>query len=167
MLAYVSNNGYLDNATFRGMRQQLMSAFSDIYILNLHGNSRKREQTPEGGADENVFDIQQGVAIGIFVKNPSPPAPIANEIANEVRPPTPDGERGSTPSSGRVYINPQQYFEGITPEIWEFQIGGYQVLEKWLKDRRGRTLSFEDIMHDQRIVTALAETDRIWTKSTR
>ena len=68
ILAFISNNGYLDNPTFRGMRQSLLREFDAIYILNLHGNSKKRERTPEGGPDENVFDIQQGVAIGIFVK---------------------------------------------------------------------------------------------------
>ncbi len=68
VLAFISNNGYLDNPTFRGMRQSLLQTFDDIYIIDLHGNSKKKEKTPEGGKDENVFDIQQGVAIGIFVK---------------------------------------------------------------------------------------------------
>ncbi|MBN1286256.1 MAG: N-6 DNA methylase [Anaerolineae bacterium] len=68
VLAFVTNHGYLDNPTFRGMRQQLMNAFDEIYVLNLHGNAKKRERAPDGGPDENVFDIQQGVAIGIFVK---------------------------------------------------------------------------------------------------
>ena len=68
VLAFVTNHGYLDNPTFRGMRQQLMSAFTDIYIIDLHGNSKKKERTPDGNTDQNVFDIQQGVAIGIFVK---------------------------------------------------------------------------------------------------
>lgn len=81
ILAFVTNHGYLDNPTFRGMRQQLMTAFDDIYILNLHGNSRKKEKTPDGGKDENVFDIQQGVAIGIFVKNMNPtPQPPPQRI---------------------------------------------------------------------------------------
>ncbi|NJL06776.1 MAG: N-6 DNA methylase, partial [Chloroflexaceae bacterium] len=78
VLAYISNNGYLDNPTFRGMRQSLLHSFSTIYILNLRGNSKKKERAPDGGPDENVFDIQQGVAIGIFVKDTtaaSPPAP--------------------------------------------------------------------------------------------
>jgi hypothetical protein len=75
ILAFISNNGYLDNPTFRGMRQSLMSTFSSIYILDLHGNSRKRERTPEGGPDENVFDIQQGVAIALFVKEPGVSGP--------------------------------------------------------------------------------------------
>ncbi|MEN6356389.1 MAG: type ISP restriction/modification enzyme [Armatimonadota bacterium] len=70
VLAYISNHGYLDNPTFRGMRQSLMNTFDDIYVLDLHGNSKKKEHCPDGSKDENVFDIQQGVAIGIFVKRP-------------------------------------------------------------------------------------------------
>jgi predicted helicase len=68
ILAFVTNHSYLDNPTFRGMRQSLMQSFDEIYVLDLHGNSRKKEHTPEGLVDENVFDIQQGVAIGLFVK---------------------------------------------------------------------------------------------------
>lgn len=68
ILAFITNHAYLDNPTFRGMRQCLMNSFTDIYILNLHGNVKKREVAPDGSKDENVFDIQQGVAIGIFVK---------------------------------------------------------------------------------------------------
>jgi predicted helicase len=68
VLALITNHSYLDNPTFRGMRQQLMSAFSDIYVLDLHGNSKKKERAPGGGEDKNVFDIQQGVAITLFVK---------------------------------------------------------------------------------------------------
>jgi hypothetical protein len=54
-----------------------------------------------------------------------------------------------------------QYFEGVPPEVWDFHIGGYQVCEKWLKDRRGRTLSFDDLTHYQKIITALKETIRL------
>lgn len=68
VLAFVTNHGYLDNPTFRGMRQSLMQSFDDIYLLDLHGNSKKKEKAPDGSKDENVFDIQQGVAIGLFVK---------------------------------------------------------------------------------------------------
>ena len=63
-----------------------------------------------------------------------------------------------------VNINKKQYFEGITPELWNFHIGGYRVLEKWLKDRKGRVLSFDDILHYQRIVVALKETIRLMEK---
>lgn len=68
ILAFISNNGYIDNPTFKGMRQSLMQTFSNIYILNLHGSTKKKERSPDGSADENVFDIQQGVCIGLFVK---------------------------------------------------------------------------------------------------
>jgi predicted helicase len=71
ILAFITNHGYLDNPTFRGMRQSLMQTFDEIYVLDLHGNSKKKERTPGGEKDENVFDIQQGVAIGIFVKRQS------------------------------------------------------------------------------------------------
>jgi hypothetical protein len=72
IVAMITNHGYLDNPTFRGMRQSLMKTFDEIYILDLHGNSLKRETAPDGGPDENVFDIRQGVAIGIFVKHGNP-----------------------------------------------------------------------------------------------
>ena len=68
VLGFVTNHSYLDNPTFRGMRRSLMETFDEIYLLDLHGNAKKKEQTPDGGNDENVFDIQQGVAIGLFVK---------------------------------------------------------------------------------------------------
>lgn len=62
---------------------------------------------------------------------------------------------------GRVYVNKEQYVEGVEPEVWEFEIGGYQVLDKWLKDRRGRALSFDDLLHYQKVVVALQETIRL------
>ena len=68
ILAVITNHGYLDNPTFRGMRRSLMETFDEIYLLDLHGNRKKKEKAPDGGKDENVFDIQQGVAIGLFVK---------------------------------------------------------------------------------------------------
>jgi predicted helicase len=69
IVGMITNHSYLDNPTFRGMRQSLMKTFNEIYILDLHGNSLKKETTPEGGKDENVFDIRQGVAIALFVKD--------------------------------------------------------------------------------------------------
>lgn len=71
ILAFITNHGYLDNPTFRGMRQSLLRTFDEIYVLDLHGNAKKKETAPDGGKDENVFDIMQGVAIGIFVKYPA------------------------------------------------------------------------------------------------
>ncbi|MDM3857686.1 MAG: N-6 DNA methylase, partial [Aphanizomenon gracile PMC649.10] len=68
VLAFITNHGYLDNPTFRGMRQSLMKTFDEIYVLDLHGNSKKKEVCPDGSTDQNVFDIQQGVAIGFLIK---------------------------------------------------------------------------------------------------
>lgn len=69
ILAFITNHGYLKNSTFRGMRQNLMQTFDDIYILDLHGSSKPYEISPDGSKDENIFDIQSGVSIGIFIKD--------------------------------------------------------------------------------------------------
>jgi len=70
ILAFITNHGYLDNPTFRGMRQSLMKTFDEIRIMDLHGNAKKKEVCPDGSKDENVFDIQQGVAICLMIKLP-------------------------------------------------------------------------------------------------
>ncbi len=72
IVAFITNHSYLDNPTFRGMRHSLLQSFDDIYVLDLHGNAKKQERAPDGSRDENIFDIQQGVAIGIFVKHKKP-----------------------------------------------------------------------------------------------
>jgi predicted helicase len=69
-----------------------------------------------------------------------------------------------TDNNRRVWINKSQYFSGVTKAVWEFYIGGYQVCEKWLKDRKGRKLSYDDIQHYQKIVVALDETIRLMAK---
>jgi hypothetical protein len=68
ILAYISNNSFLDGVTHRRMRKELLETFDTIYILDLHGSSKRHEVSPDGSKDENVFDIQQGVSINIFVK---------------------------------------------------------------------------------------------------
>lgn len=68
IVAYISNNSFIDGIIHRQMRKSLLETFDKIYILDLHGNSKKREKSPDGGKDENVFDIQQGVSINIFIK---------------------------------------------------------------------------------------------------
>jgi predicted helicase len=65
---------------------------------------------------------------------------------------------------GRVYINKEQYFDGIKPNIWEYQIGGYQVCDKWLKDRKGMKLSADDLKHYYKIVTAIQKTIEVQKK---
>lgn len=85
---------------------------------------------------------------------PGFPVPGDDTVA-QVRYVAPDPASGR---KGRVYINPTQYFDGVDPETWEFHIGGYQVAEKWLKDRKERKLSYDDKQHYQRTLAALAET---------
>jgi hypothetical protein len=68
VLGFITNHSYLDNPTFRGMRQSLMTSFDHIYLLDLYGNSLKKERCPDGSEDKNVFDIRQGVTIGLFIK---------------------------------------------------------------------------------------------------
>jgi predicted helicase len=71
VVAFITNHAYLDNPTFRGMRAHLLRTFQRLYIVNLHGNARRKERAPDGNPDENVFDIQQGVAILIAIRNPN------------------------------------------------------------------------------------------------
>ena len=82
VVGYIVNNGFLDGQVFRGMRQHLIESFNAIYLLNLHGNSRREEAVPEGKTDENVFDIQQGVSILICVKKRDNSAPAKVHYAD-------------------------------------------------------------------------------------
>lgn len=63
ILGFITNHGFVDNPTFRGMRQSLRRSLPEMRVLDLHGNSKKKERHPDGSPDENVFDIQQGVSI--------------------------------------------------------------------------------------------------------
>ena len=69
VIGMITNNSYLSGLIHRGMRKKLLESFNEIYILNLHGNSRIGEKCPDGSKDENVFDIQQGVSIALFIKD--------------------------------------------------------------------------------------------------
>ena len=73
VLGFITNHSYLDNPTFRGMRESLAATFPRAHLLDLHGNAKKKDRAPDGGKDENVFDIQQGVAIGLFTCPPVEP----------------------------------------------------------------------------------------------
>ncbi|CAM3512240.1 type ISP restriction/modification enzyme [Deinococcus frigens] len=80
IVAFITPHGYLNNPTFRGMRQSLSRTFDDIYVLDLHGNANKKEKAPDGSKDENVFDIRTGVAIGLFVRKPGATGPRTGQI---------------------------------------------------------------------------------------
>ncbi len=77
VLAYISNNSFIDGITHRQMRNHLLESFDKIYILDLHGNAKKKEVSPDGSPDQNVFDIMQGVSINLFIKT-------ANKKKNEL-----------------------------------------------------------------------------------
>jgi predicted helicase len=78
IVAIITNNSFIDGITHRQMRKHLLETFDKIYILNLHGNSKKKEVNPDGGKDENIFDIQQGVSISIFVKQSKSKSTLAH-----------------------------------------------------------------------------------------
>jgi predicted helicase len=84
VLGFITNHGYLDNPTFRGMRWHLLHTFDKIWVLDLHGNAKKKEVTPEGKPDKNVFDIQQGVSIIIAVKKQGTPAGLAKVMQGDL-----------------------------------------------------------------------------------
>ena len=96
VLGFVTNHSYLDNPTFRGMRQSLMDTFDEMYVLDLHGNSKKKERTPDGGNDENVFDIQQGVAVCLLVKRAAGSSGPARVFHADLW-----GERDAEPEGGK------------------------------------------------------------------
>ena len=82
---FITNHSYIDNPTFRGMRWALLSAFDRLGVVDLHGNLKKKEEAPDGSRDENVFDIEQGVAIGLFVKSSQGRASGERVAASRVR----------------------------------------------------------------------------------
>ncbi|MBE3032437.1 MAG: N-6 DNA methylase, partial [Actinobacteria bacterium] len=71
VVGLITNHGFLSNPTFRGMRQSLMQSFDSLYLLDMHGNAQKREKAPDGGRDENVFDISVGAAVSLLVSSSS------------------------------------------------------------------------------------------------
>ncbi len=80
VIGFINPHGFLDNPTFRGMRWHLLNTFDKIYTIDLHGNSKKKEISPDGSPDVNVFDIMQGVSINIFVKKENHKKNILSEI---------------------------------------------------------------------------------------
>ncbi len=84
-----------------------------------------------------------------------------NVITRKITKTSPGYESDCDSKTGKVWINDEQYFDDVPLVAWEFYIGGYQPAQKWLKDRKGRKLSFEDIQHYQKIIVALTETDRL------
>jgi hypothetical protein len=109
IVAMITNHSYLDNPTFRGMRQSLMKTFDEIYILDLHGSSLKKEISPDGSKDENIFDIRQGVAITLMIKK-------EREISKKIQHKDIYGERGEKYNLLKSTIVHQLECEDITPK---------------------------------------------------
>ena len=91
ILGFITNHSYLDNPTFRGMRQSLLESFDEIYILNLHGNQLRKERAPDGSPDENVFDIRMGVAISLMIRRKMREEPKKKSQLNLFTQPSPPG----------------------------------------------------------------------------
>ncbi len=115
-------------------------------------------QLAERGRKLRKLHLMEAEALEDFIS--TYPINGSNEVSNKIN--AKDWEiydKGN--QLGRIWINKKQYFEGIPLVAWNFYIGGYQPAQKWLKDRVGRTLSFDDILHYQKIIVALSETDKL------
>jgi len=126
VVGMITNHGYLDNPTFRGMRQSLMNTFDEIYILNLHGNSLKKETAPDGSKDENVFDIRQGVSIVLMVRL----------LRSVPRKPDPDEDEGPTIIRKAKIVTKVHY-----TDLW----GERETKYGWLEKHEEQTTKWERI----------------------
>ena len=132
---------------------QLVQLGSEIRQLHLlEGISNKDLTTKFSGKGENVVEKPVFVASRASATGPEP--------NGEPMPSGPEALEGLE-VTGSVYINATQYFENIPESAWNFYIGGYQPAQKWLKDRKGRTLDFEDVLHYQKMIFAMHHTERL------
>ena len=127
ILGFITNHSYLDNPTFRGMRRSLMDSFSEIYLLDLHGNTLKKEKCPDGSKDENVFDIRQGVAIALFIKHS--PELVEGTKRNPPYPTLEKGDKG-----------------GFHSEVYHSQIWGLRKKKyDWLSENDIKTAKWNKL----------------------
>jgi hypothetical protein len=111
---------------------------------------------PDVNKGDVNFDIEGNGLVAAGYPKPLPPTPSPLTLARSSH-----SYREGESEMIEVYINPTQYFGNVPRAVWDFHIGGYQVLEKWLKDCKGRELSYDDVRHYQRVVKALQETMRL------
>jgi hypothetical protein len=133
IVAFITNHGWLDNPTFRGMRASLQRDFDEIYVLDLHGNSKKKERAPDGSDDRNVFDIQQGVAILFLVRRESRPSAVIPAQAGIQQsknaldlPPLDSRLRGNDESNNAR----QRVAKVFHAELWGTREAKYDALEQ-------------------------------------
>jgi hypothetical protein len=152
VLGFITNHGYLDNPTFRGMRWHLLKTFDKIYVLNLHGNFKRKEKSPDGSPDINVFDIQQGVALIIATKREGK----SNELAQVFH-----GDAwGKRQSKNELLFSadlkslewqelqhhPRYFmFYPVNHELLDRFDAGFAIDELFLKNEKGITTSRDDL----------------------
>jgi hypothetical protein len=117
-----------------------------------------REHSYRGDLESLIRELVKGVTI---TNEPANVTDCGNPDYVITNKKIPIGYIEAKDIGNKVYINDTQYFDNVPLVAWEFYIGGYQPAQKWLKDRKGRELSYEDIKHYQKIIVALTETDRI------
>ena len=131
-------------------------------LVNLHlmkADTEEMSRFPVAGSHEVVKVEFKVTAQGELDSAPSPqPSPTRGRGSVNKTPSRPSSKMAEVEILGRVYINADQYFDDVPKAVWEYHIGGYQVCQKWLKDRKGRQLSYDDIKHYHGIVSALFET---------
>ncbi|MDN3644846.1 N-6 DNA methylase [Pontixanthobacter aestiaquae] len=128
VLGFITNHGYLDNPTFRGMRWHLLKTFDKIWVLDLHGNSKKKEVSPDGSPDKNVFDIQQGVALIVAVRKGAGSDELAEVWHGDLW-----GSRNAKSvalGSGRTKTMSDSKLEHRFPNL-PFELRDYDRLEKY------------------------------------
>ena len=117
VLGFITNHSYLDNPTFRGMRESLMNSFNEIHLLDLHGNSLKKEKCPDGSKDENVFDIRQGTSIALYIKTKGLP--------------TRNAQAGRNSENGKKVFHSELW--GIRKGKYDWLINNDITTTKWQK----------------------------------
>lgn len=164
ILGFITNHGYLDNPTFRGMRWHLMQSFDRIFVLDLHGNAKKKEVTPDGKPDKNVFDIQQGVAIILAVKRKDGGLGLAEVVRGDLW-----GARDKkyqALSEGSIATQMTEKIEAVAPHY------AFVNRDQRLAERYERGFSVTDLMpvNSVGIVTARdrltidVDKDQLWNR---
>ena len=156
--AYLESLGLLVcRISVEDVLHNMTKALNDVehFIVNNYGVKK-----PQPTAGNTLAEEKPQPTTGNDLAEEKPQPTTGNALAEE-KPPHPTGTPPEEGNLGRVYINETQYFANVPEVAWNFYIGGYQPAQKWLKDRKDRELSTDDIFHYQKIIVALTETDRI------
>ncbi|WP_207924620.1 type ISP restriction/modification enzyme [Pedobacter changchengzhani] len=139
----------------------LGSQLRKLHLLESEETENYITQYPIDG--DNL--VVKPVFVPAVISNEEQPVPIHREgeisLEEQIATPAEKQARNDENVMGKVYINETQYFDHVPQVAWNFYIGGYQPAQKWLKDRKGRTLEFDDILHYQKIIKALSRTGEI------